>query len=224
MWQSFPRHVRIYGSVLQKVSQGPVVFPANRNSSVSVVKTSIVEFEQAELAALLRRSAAGERQAFASLYEKTAPKLFGLLRRMFRSEEIARDALQETYVLIWKNASSYNPGLAAPLTWMARIARNKAIDIRRLRSERIASLSDELDLKMLATEENASDAKRDELRRLENCLQGLSVERRNMILLAYCNGLSREELSQRFSRPVNTVKTVLRRGLAELKECLGDDD
>jgi RNA polymerase sigma-70 factor, ECF subfamily len=182
--------------------------------------------EQAELTELLRRTAAGDRRAFATLYEKTGAKLFSVARRICPSEETAREALQECYVLIWKNAATYDSALAAPLTWMARIARNKAIDIRRTQSERIASLGSEFDVELPSLESSplAEAEKNDELRRLADCLKGLAEDRREMILLAYYKGLSREELGERFGRPVNTVKTLLRRGLAQLKDCLDGHD
>ncbi len=109
---------------------------------------------------------------------------------------------------------------------MARIARNKAIDIRRLQSERVASLGVELDPEAPAPDASplAETERNDELRRLENCLKGLGGESQEMILLAYYKGFSREELSERFGRPVNTVKTLLRRGLADLKNCLNGHD
>ena len=60
--------------------------------------------------------------------------------------------------------------------------------------------------------------------RLAGCLGGLDEDKRGMVLLAYCYGWSREELAERYRRPVATVKTVLRRSLIALKECLGDGD
>jgi RNA polymerase sigma-70 factor (ECF subfamily) len=196
------------------------------NSRVSLAKTSSPALDEAELAELLRRTAAGDRVAFTALYRKTGAKLSGVVRRICSTEESAREALQECYVLIWKNAGTYNPELASPITWMARIARNKAIDVRRLQSERLASLAVPFDMEVPGLDADPLEAaeKSAELRRLDDCLKGLADERRDMILLAYYNGLSREELGAKFARPVNTVKTLLRRGLAQLKDCLDDHD
>ncbi len=182
--------------------------------------------QDAVLANLLRKAGEGDRAAFVSLYEGTSAKLFGIVRRICLSEETAREALQESFVLIWKNAASFNPALAPPLTWMARIARNKAIDIRRLQSERISAMGVELDLEQPGSEADplAVTERNEELRRLGECLNGLAIERREMVLLAYYRGLSREELSERFGKPVNTIKTLLRRGLAQLKDCLEHHD
>jgi RNA polymerase sigma-70 factor, ECF subfamily len=191
-----------------------------------VLKRKNPPLDEAGLADLLRRTSAGDRQAFAALYMRTSAKLFGIVRRICVSDETAQEILQESYVLIWKNATTFNPELASPITWMARIARNKAIDIKRLQSERISTLGVELDLEAPALEEGplAATEKNEELRRLRDCFKELAEERREMILLAYYQGLTREELGARFDRPVNTIKTLLRRGLAQLKECLDGHD
>jgi RNA polymerase sigma-70 factor (ECF subfamily) len=106
---------------------------------------------------------------------------------------------------------------------MARIARNQAIDQRRLRAERISALSepeDEASAVSLAPDPEVSAERSDALRRLMGCLGELPADRRDMILLAYYNGWSREELAEKFARPVNTIKTALRRSLALIRECL----
>jgi RNA polymerase sigma-70 factor (ECF subfamily) len=87
--------------------------------------------------------------------------------------------------------------------------------------ERISARSEEVPVELADPAGGASDLVVDR-RRLAACLEGLEADRRTMVLLAYCHGWSREELSRRFDRPVATVKTLLRRGLIALKECLGD--
>lgn len=178
-----------------------------------------------DLAGLLRQTTAGDRTAFATLYERTSAKLYGAVRRICGSEEAAREALQESYVSIWKSASAFDPAIASPIAWMTRIARNKAIDVRRRQAERISSSAVELDMDAptLDPDPLASTLRSEELRRLAACLKGLAADRREMILLAYYNGFSREEIGVRFGRPANTVKTHLRRALAQLKECLDSD-
>ena len=108
---------------------------------------------------------------------------------------------------------------------MARIARNRAIDLRRLRTERISDLSDPIDDYDEASPTNpASEAEQnEELRRLEGCLDGLPAERKEMILLAYYSGWSREELAEKFSRPVNTGTTRVGSSLALLESARGGE-
>jgi RNA polymerase sigma-70 factor (ECF subfamily) len=143
--------------------------------------------------------------------------------RILPRAELAEDALQEAFVRIWQRASSYDKTVASPMAWMATIARNQAIDLRRRSVERIAAASDEIDgmipdpgLSPEAVAEQAGD-----WQRLIECMSGLPPDRRDMVLLAYRNGFSREELAARFRKPVTTVKTLLRRSLIALRECLG---
>jgi RNA polymerase sigma-70 factor (ECF subfamily) len=60
----------------------------------------------------------------------------------------------------------------------------------------------------------------EELKRLLTCLGRLEADRQRLVLLAYYSGLSREQLARQFERPVNTIKTQLRRALADIRECL----
>ncbi len=174
------------------------------------------------LAGLLASVAAGDRSGLARVYALTAPKLLAAARRILGSNPAAEDAVQEAFVRIWQRAGDYDPAIASPMAWMTTIARHAAIDIGRKGSERIARASDELDADM-SEQLGMAAGPGDPLAadRLATCLGNLDRERRQMVVLAYCYGLSREELSARFDRPVATVKTLLRRGLLALKECLG---
>jgi RNA polymerase sigma-70 factor (ECF subfamily) len=174
---------------------------------------------QEELAALLERVAAGDRAAFRLLYERTSAKLFASIRRILGSNAAAEDAVQDAYVRIWSRSGDFDPSIGSPIAWMTTIARHAAIDIARRGAERISAASAELDAEI---PDAASFGERAPAGgRLVTCLDQLEPDRRGMVLLAYCYGWSREELSRRFDRPVATVKTVLRRALIVLKECLG---
>lgn len=178
--------------------------------------------DREELAAGLARVAAGDRQAFRLVYERTAPKLLASVRRILGSTPAAEDAVQEAYVRIWRNAATFDAAIASPIAWMTTIARHAAIDIVRKGPERISAASDALDADLserLAAPGSIGDPLASD--RLSACLGKLDEDRRRMVVQAYCYGLSREELAHRFERPVATVKTLLRRGLIALKECLG---
>lgn len=175
----------------------------------------------AELASLLVASADGDRASFASLYAATSPKLYGVALRILRRSDLAEEAVQDAYVRIWRRASDFDPARASAIAWMAAIARNRALDIVRLKRE--ASLDDAPDggdepFDGPTPEDEAELA--DELRRLEACLAELDDERRQAVLLAYRSGWSREELAGRYDRPVATIKTWLRRSLMSLRRCL----
>ncbi len=177
---------------------------------------------QADLISALAQVAAGDRSAFALLYERTAAKLLATIRRILGQGSAAEDAMQEAYVRIWRHAGEFDAGIASPIAWMTTIARHVAIDIARSGPSKVAAAATEIDAD-LADRLAAPAIDGDPLAsdRLRDCLAKLDADRRGMVVLAYCYGLSREELSARYFRPVATVKTVLRRSLAMLKECLG---
>jgi len=180
------------------------------------------ETATAELTALLARVAARDRDAFAAVYRATSAKLWGIILRILPRRDVAEDVLQDVYVRIWERAGSFDPAKASPITWMASIARNRAIDeIRRRRPVSIEETPEALDVADRGADPLESAQQSEELRRLKECLEGLEPERREMVLLAYYSGLSRDELAQRFSHPVNTIKTWLHRSLAQLRKCLG---
>jgi RNA polymerase sigma-70 factor (ECF subfamily) len=181
------------------------------------------ESRQGELVALLAQVAAGDRAAFGALYERTAAKLFSSIRRILASEALAEDAVQDAYVRIWRRAGDFDATIASPIAWMTTIARHAAIDIVRRGAERISAAGDEIDVELAdrLADPAASGESAVTGSRLRVCLDKLDADRRGMVILAYCQGWSREELARRFDRPIATVKTILRRSLIALKDCLG---
>ncbi len=184
-----------------------------------------MEAAQAELASMLRGVRSGDQVAFRRLYDGTSAKLLAVIRRILRQEGTAEEALQETYVRVWRRAGDYDETIAAPMAWMTTIARHVAIDTLRQTAERVSAGGQGVDpelLERLPDQSPPAAALSDSRRALNGCLDGLDQDRRDMVVLAYCHGLSREELAERYARPVATVKTLLRRSLIALKECLGD--
>jgi len=174
------------------------------------------------LAGLLAACGNRDRQAFARLYQATSAKLYGVAVRILRREDWAEEVLQECYVSIWTHAPDYRVGLAAPMTWMTSIVRNRCLDwLRRPRNEvpdEDGALADGTESGTpgpLAELERAKDAQA-----LGRCLGGLEPRQRQAIALAFYDGLSHSELARHLREPLGTVKTWVRRGLLRLKDCL----
>jgi RNA polymerase sigma-70 factor (ECF subfamily) len=168
----------------------------------------------AELIWLLASVAKGDEAAFERLYAATRAKLYGVALRILRRQDLAEEVVQEAYVKIWNSAGQFNASLASPITWMVSIVRNRAIDVVRKRSE--ASLEDEPTAMEVASDTPDPLARKEmteELKRILECV--------GLVLLAYYNGWSREQLSEKFNTPLNTVKTWLRRSMIEIRGCLG---
>jgi RNA polymerase sigma-70 factor (ECF subfamily) len=176
-----------------------------------------VSTDGSSLAALLDATSRGDRPAFRALYEATAPKLFAIVLRITRSRPMAEEVLQETFIKIWQNAERYIPESGQPMAWLAAIARNRAID--RIRSEKIERnrADDDQILERLVAPAAGDPAMR---QALGTCLKALDEESRDCVILAYCSGFSREELAERFGRPVGTIKTLLHRSIKQLRACL----
>ncbi len=177
---------------------------------------------QAELVWLLAAVAKGDAAAFERLYDATRAKLYGVLLRILGRPELADEVMQETYLKVWTMADRFDPTMASPITWMVAMARNRAIDIVRKRSE--VSIEDDPEALNVATDTPPPLARREmteELKRLLSCLGKLDPEKQRIVLLAYYSGWSREQLAKKLDIPVNTIKTWLRRSLIEIRECLG---
>lgn len=172
------------------------------------------------LVRLMARVSLGDRRAFRSLYEATAPDVSGLLHAMLPSPDAVDDALQDTYVKVWHRADDYHPERGQVNTWIASIARYRAIDM--LRSRRIRSGSDaglaELPDPSEDVFETVSDAR--EHARLSSCMGTLSDDQQRSISLAFFRGYTHEEVAGEFDTPLGTVKAWIRRGLQKLRECL----
>jgi RNA polymerase sigma-70 factor (ECF subfamily) len=175
-----------------------------------------------ELVWLLASVAQGDEAAFARLFEATRAKLYGVVLRILRREDLADEVIQETYLKVWQSAGQFDPSRAAPITWLVAIARNRAIDLLRRRTEDSIEEKPEA---MEAASDSPNPLERrelsEELQRLLTCIGQLPPERQRLVLLAYYNGWSREQLAAELATPVNTIKTWLRRSLLDLRECLG---
>jgi RNA polymerase sigma-70 factor (ECF subfamily) len=174
-----------------------------------------------DLDALLSRISLGDRIAYARLYQRTSPKLFGILMRMLRNRSEAEDALQEVFIKVWQRADRFSAGEGRPETWLAAIARNHAIDLMRARKPEASVLDEAFDLASDAPDPEASAINSSEGARIEMCMKTLESDRADAVKRAYIEGLSYQELADFYKIPVNTMRTWLRRSLLKLRECLG---
>ena len=216
-----PRHVPLpYG--LQIGPRPKALFPSSLARCIIRRMDALRGSEEGRaLAATLAAVAAGDRAAMRAVYERTSAKLYGICLRVLGSEAEAEEALQETYVTVWRKAAAFDADRASPITWLAVLARNKAID--RLRARR-APAGEALD----AAAEIADDAPlppdvleaAEDRHRLAHCLGELEEKTRGAIRAAFLDGLSHTELAEREGVPLGTMKSWIRRGLMRLKGCL----
>jgi len=170
---------------------------------------------------LLRQIAAGDRAAFAELYRRAAAKLFGVALRITRRGDLAEEVLQESFIAVWNQASSYDPVKGSVMVWLTTIVRHRAIDQGRRRGNLKAADTASEDALMNLAAGPAYQADRGaELSALQRCLGQLDTQPRRAVLLAYAYGYTQEELAERLKTPIGTIKSWIRRSLERLKRCL----
>jgi RNA polymerase sigma-70 factor (ECF subfamily) len=169
---------------------------------------------------LISRTALGDRKAFRDLYAHTSAKLYAVCLRVLRNRAEADDALQEIYVKIWRNAATFGPSDYSPNTWLIAIARHHAIDLIRARKPQAEDIDEQYDLRSGDPDPENSAIATDQRRQIDGCLDQLDAPKASAVRGAYLDGLSYEELSQKYNVPLNTMRTWLRRSLANLRECL----
>jgi len=173
---------------------------------------------------MLRAVARGDEPAFAGVYDRYGPILLGLLLRILRSRPEAEDVLQEVFLQVWQQARSFDPARGRAFTWLVTLARSRAID--RLRSvdsrERAAQRSAEEAPPAAETqtwaEDDAIRAERAEA--VRGALAELPEEQRQVLVLAYLEGMTQSEIAAAKGQPLGTVKTRTRTGLKRLSDAL----
>jgi RNA polymerase sigma-70 factor, ECF subfamily len=182
------------------------------------------EAEAREDARLLTLIAREDPHALAALYRRRAGLLYSLLYRMLVSEMEAQEALQDTFVQVWRRAAQFDAARSSPVAWLILIARGFAVDRLRARARRSAS-------QKVFLEETASfeveelhggrQTERDELASAcAAALQRLPEPQRRAIQLAFLRGWTHEEIASAEGEPLGTVKAWIRRGLLALRKTL----
>jgi RNA polymerase sigma-70 factor (ECF subfamily) len=176
---------------------------------------------QAEFAALVAAVAERrDRLAFTRLFDHFAPRLNAHLLRLGTEPTAAEEITQEVMVTLWRKAALFDPGKSSLATWLYRVARNRRIDM--IRRDRFAFL-DTQDPVLETTDETDLDASVDLSQRGEAvrlALDSLPEEQLSLVRLAFFDGLSHSEISQRTGLPLGTVKSRIRLGFARLRRVL----
>jgi RNA polymerase sigma-70 factor (ECF subfamily) len=174
---------------------------------------------------LLQRAGRGDSRAFDQLYDRMAPRLFGLLRQMLHDEREAEDILQDGFVQLWERASTFEAERSKAFTWAVMLFRHKAIDRMRMlgRRNRLVE-SAVLEQTILGASSHASAD--DEVQANERgvvvreALNELPKEQRQLIEFAFLKGLTHHVIAESMGIPLGTVKTNIRRGLLRLRDLL----
>ncbi len=169
---------------------------------------------------LVIRLQSKDQQAFSYLYDNYSAALNGIIYRMVENRELAEDILQEAFVKIWNNFSSYDTGKGRLFTWMLNITRNLTIDTLRSKSyKKQGKISDDENSVNNLTDDGRM-AERFDAMGIRKQLVNLKPEQRSIIDLAYFNGYTQDEISKEMGIPLGTVKTRMRAAIIELRKML----
>lgn len=185
------------------------------------------ESPDSQLIALLDRVALSDASALRELYDLTSSKLYGVAVRVVTNREWAEDVLQEAFLNIWRIAGDYKASLSPPMAWMGLVVRSRGLDFLRRRTSERADVMKELDDVISDTVAGDSPNPMDTTQAseqawaLHQCLSQLENKQREVVSLAYLRDLSHSELAEQLRLPLGTVKTWIRRGLEQLRGCMG---
>ncbi len=190
------------------------------------MSTDVKPLDPQQLKAWLLAAGKRDAAAFRALYEASSSKLFGFALRILHKRELAEEVLQESFVAIWNNAANYQSHLAAPMTWMATIVRNKAFDHLRRSDAAVEIDAEQFDGEVMNALQDPQATPIEALRMsgdakaLAWCMSALEGAHRQVVALAYFHDLSHSEVAAQMKLPIGTVKTWIRRSLDKLRVCL----
>ncbi len=180
-----------------------------------------------ELAAVLHGVGQGCRTSFARLYSLTQRRLFSIVLKIQTNHAEAEDVLQEVYLKAWNRCAQFDARKGQVICWLAGIARYSAIDnVRRLDSRprgHFAAADDDDPYEGLASTELQPLELVIEAREagaVKRCMYDLSIQKREILYLAFYDGLTHAEIARRLGWPLGTVKSWLRKSLSVMRPAL----
>lgn len=176
--------------------------------------------------AIVRRMVAGEPEALAELYDRFAPLVLAVARRILGAAGDAEEVLQEAFLQAWNQAERYDAGRSSVSTWLVLIARTRALDRLRSRGARdrtAAAAAAEPPPPDTSSRLDEHVLHRERRRRVKEVLSAIPEEQRRVLELAFYEGLSQSEISTRTGTPLGTVKTRALLGMKKLREALRNE-
>lgn len=177
----------------------------------------IKKYSEEELILLLKT---GDQSAFSYLYDNYAGALNTVICKLISDQHLAEDILQEAFVKIWNNFSSYDATKGRLFTWMLNITRNLTIDTIRSKGYKSQAKIQNSDIAVTTVNNNSNENDKFDALGLREQTMQLKEEQKNVIDLAYFEGFTQEEISKKLGIPLGTVKTRIRSGISVLKKLL----
>jgi RNA polymerase sigma-70 factor, ECF subfamily len=160
---------------------------------------------------------AGNQDAMAQLYDRYSPVVYAVALRVLGDTSAAEDVLQEIFMQLWRNPAAFDSSRGNLAPWLAVIARNRALDVLRKRKPQT-----EIDETTVSVEPDlAADADRTRVaEKVRSTLKQMPAAQRGALEMAYFEGYSHSEISQKTGEPLGTIKTRIRTGLIMLRKAV----
>lgn len=187
------------------------------------MSSTSTRIDPGQLQLLMAKVASGDVEAFRKIYFQTSSKLYWYAFRILHKHELAEDAVQETFIAVWRRAIYYQSNLSAPVTWITTILRNKAFDILRAIDYAIEIDAANFDENFITSLIDLGSTPLEVLESnrlthaLTTCMAHLDSTHRQVVYMAFFDDMSHSEIAVQLNLPIGTVKTWIRRSLGRLK-------
>ncbi|WP_426478682.1 RNA polymerase sigma factor [Chryseobacterium sp. CBSDS_008] len=183
---------------------------------INAIKTT---YSEEELIVLLKEK---NETGFHYLYDHYSGALYGIILRIVQSKEYTEEVIQDVFVKIWNSIQQYDASKGRFYTWMINIARNTAIDYLKSKGFQNELKNQSLPDFVYNTTELSTTNNSSDYIGFNNVLEGLEADKQELINLAYYQGYTQHEISEKLKIPLGTVKTKMRNALMKLKDLLKD--
>jgi RNA polymerase sigma-70 factor (ECF subfamily) len=177
-------------------------------------------------ARLMAGVAAGDKQAFAELYDRFSAPLYATALRIVRDAAEAQDVVHDAFLSLWEKSGSFDLSRGSAFSWVVTLVRNRAIDRLRMRRRRAELLAGSTPADVGYADESANAtagdtaAAGDEARAVRAAIAALPPDQQHALELAFFGGLTQEQIARKLDAPLGTVKARIRRGLLKLRDSL----
>ena len=170
---------------------------------------------------LVKRVASGDEEALSDLYDRYAGLIYGTGKRLLGDRETAEELVQDVFTSVWRNSAGFDPARARFATWLYRITGNRATDLIRRRNAQVRVVGSEPLLERGVADPSGTLSRRFDV---AAALSRLSPVHRELLVLAYFQGLTQREISERTNTPLGTVKSRTTAALRALRETMTIDE
>jgi RNA polymerase sigma-70 factor, ECF subfamily len=167
---------------------------------------------------LIERMANGDHDAFAGIYDRYASLVYAVAVRVLQDRMAAEDVVSDVFLQLWRSPGSFDEQRGKLASWLAVITRNRAVDaLRKRRVEREDPLEDAPPAQIAIADDSHYAA---DFQKAQKLMSALPAEQRRVLELAFLDGFTQSEISEKLGQPLGTVKSRIRNGLLALKKAM----